>query len=929
MSRLENNSIGFRDELIARNLYKPSDIYDIENPKISQALNSISRLLRPGNAFDFSNTVIGRVIGPQTPITEIGRKALINLYTEQVKSTIIRKKAPIINFDNLLRKPNEIVKFNIDYSITKQEEKNIENLIFTALRYSGVNRLSNPLKIEPVIDNRNYNTDELSKYYLKNTGKGQRNILINHLSSNIFSNNLNDIFEVDNTAYKTFLISKKSDISFLSKSFNIDLNTDLLGFSIASEIYSRHFEIRYNNIFYVRTNQNGQMNLNKNVIEEDFGSNYFINKRFKDIDIFNNNDIVTLNKSNRIFTWGVDQPSVITNSKGILGYTAALFNILNAKGNAPFNKTVGSIEINGEKYYNGIRYGKTDGNGNVIQNRTYDLTNQMDRVSKTIKPYGYDQKIRINSPIYERPIPKVVLDEVMSGPVKNNVMFTIENLAIDATNVTEIIEKNERGPNGGRILWFAPMIENFNESVTPTVNTTNFLGRGEPVYTYANTERKLTINFMMVVDHVDELVGLNTSNFNFNSFQERLYNIVRRGRIDGKREVEDTKTNENIKNLSNQIKEITKISIPFVYDEYTEISYYFENNIRDMQVNINSGYEEDGLNSSFINQLNLLLLKLSDYYNQNNNARFTITLKGFASAFFLDRKRAVEYNKQLSLDRAKSLENFIKDYIRTTMTTQNEKLLDIIDFIIEPLGDSEAEGRTEFFQTNLESINSDIAKRDRKASILSVNTVTGTEEIDIPENLRNVDTNIVADLENEKDNTEKVLDDNIRTNNERINFVVRDDIKDADDRDMDTTSTILNYRYQNGLTVYTPYELYKRLTFLHQCTRQGRTIEPEGTSSNAVFGRPPIIVFRLGDMYNTRAIITSLNIDFENNLPWDINPEGFGVQKMGCRVSLSMNLIGGSSHEKPKNHILNAESRRFYANSRFEANADDKLDREE
>jgi hypothetical protein len=932
MSRLENSGKDFREELLSRNLYTPNDIYDIDNPKVIQAIDSISRLLRPGNAFNFSNTVIGRVIGPQTPITEIGRRALFNLYTEQIKSTIIRKKAPLINFNNILRNDRNFISENIDFSITKEDRNNIESKLFDILTYSGVNRLSNPIRIESTInEEKNYNTNELSKFYLTNTGRGQRQALINNLNNNIFSNNLNDMFEIDNTSYKTILISKKSSTSFLNKFFDVENDITSIGFAVSRTFYERHFRIRYNNRFYLRTNENGIPNLNKQTIEEDFGSNYFISKRFKDIDPLNDNDIVTLNDKNRIFTWGVNQPETIRNSKGILGYTAALFNILNNRNNAPFNKTVNSIELNGENYYNGIRYGINDNNENPIPGgeRSYSLNNQMDRISKTIKPFGYDQQIREKSPLFKRPIPKIVLDSAQNrnDGVKNDVMFTIENLAIDASNFDDL---SEIGPNGGRILWFSPMIESFNESISPNINTTNFLGRGEPVYTYANTERKLTINFLMIVDHVEELVGVT----NFNQFQDRLYNLRRKQKQDKPIvNKEENKSIKQIEELNETIKELRKIKIPFDSDAISEIFHYFENNVRI----IDPQYEINGLNADFENQINRLIFLLGDYYNQNPNARFDISFEGYASLFQLNISDEVRraYNRQLSVDRANALKDFFIERIRSS---QFSNLLNIINFKTVSFGDVFADGRGEYFETNKESIGSDTAKRDRKASINNVSLVPGTDEIDIELEIPNIERDILLNLENERDNIIDSNEEGVELQEIEVSKTLRDDYDEfsGDDKN-DTFSKIKDYRYQNGLIVYTPYELYKRLTFLNQCTRQGSTQEFDSDgniiTSNSVFGRPPFIIFRLGDMYNTKAIITSLTFDFENNIPWDINPEGFGVQKMGCRVVINMNLIGGSSvdysKEKPISHILNAESRRFYANSRFEAGVDDILDREE
>ena len=54
---------------------------------------------------------------------------------------------------------------------------------------------------------------------------------------------------------------------------------------------------------------------------------------------------------------------------------------------------------------------------------------------------------------------------------------------------------------GGRIMWFPPYGITFNETTSAKWNSNDFIGRGEPVYTYTNTERSGNLTFLMLVDH--------------------------------------------------------------------------------------------------------------------------------------------------------------------------------------------------------------------------------------------------------------------------------------------------------------------------------------------------------------------------------------------------------------------------------------------
>jgi hypothetical protein len=84
-------------------------------------------------------------------------------------------------------------------------------------------------------------------------------------------------------------------------------------------------------------------------------------------------------------------------------------------------------------------------------------------------------------------------------------MFSIENLAWRSSNRAGYRVSDlpvcERGPNGGRVMWFPPYEIKFSETSTPSFNPTTFLGRPEPVYTYKDTSRSGTISWKMIVDH--------------------------------------------------------------------------------------------------------------------------------------------------------------------------------------------------------------------------------------------------------------------------------------------------------------------------------------------------------------------------------------------------------------------------------------------
>ena len=84
-------------------------------------------------------------------------------------------------------------------------------------------------------------------------------------------------------------------------------------------------------------------------------------------------------------------------------------------------------------------------------------------------------------------------------------MFSIENLAWKTSTKSGYTVNDlpycERGPNGGRIMWFPPYDLSVQEQVNASWDTSNFVGRPEPVYTYNNTSRGATVSFKVIVDH--------------------------------------------------------------------------------------------------------------------------------------------------------------------------------------------------------------------------------------------------------------------------------------------------------------------------------------------------------------------------------------------------------------------------------------------
>jgi hypothetical protein len=93
---------------------------------------------------------------------------------------------------------------------------------------------------------------------------------------------------------------------------------------------------------------------------------------------------------------------------------------------------------------------------------------------------------------------------IINGQV-TKYLFSIENLAWrtgyrPGYRVSDL-PNCEKGPNGGRIMWFPPYDLSFNEDTTADFNSTSIIGRPEPIYTYKSTSRGGTLKWKIIVDH--------------------------------------------------------------------------------------------------------------------------------------------------------------------------------------------------------------------------------------------------------------------------------------------------------------------------------------------------------------------------------------------------------------------------------------------
>lgn len=320
------------------------------------------------------------------------------------------------------------------------------------------------------------------------------------------------------------------------------------------------------------------------------------------------------------------------------------------------------------------------------------------------------------------------------GGYAKKYMFSIENLAWRTGGRPDYRVSDlpvcERGPNGGRIMWFAPYDLRFDEQVTPNFKDNDFIGRPEPVYTYANTKRTGSLSWKIIVDHPSvvnllvnrvlegegERVDSIINSFYAGCKKYDLYELARRYNTIPTSELytyqqilnNPNVTTEEVSNISYNTNNAAQTVSQPVEDNlgvYENLGFYFDNDNPDpntrqttssqpfqtlvgiylqqqnVYVDANSAnpkttqeavgnFFPDVIKDNFDKSQKLI----EDIFNAvvNKNQRVTITLQGSASA-----PQSQTYNQFLSQRRIDSVIQYLGKFSFTS-GDQEIKLVDLI-----------------------------------------------------------------------------------------------------------------------------------------------------------------------------------------------------------------------------------------------------------
>jgi len=580
--------------------------------------------------------------------------------------------------------------------------------------------------------------------------------------------------------------------------------------------------------------------------------------------------------------------------------------------------------------------------------RSYTVDYQYDSSDKFIRFIGNSNN---NSVLKESVMPRLTYKSNDKGDETRRTMLSIENLAYFENKTTpKNIPAYEVGPLGGRIMWFMPYALSYSDSTSVSWEAKDIIGRIEKMYSYNGMDRRCNLSFMLVIDYPPHLNNIAAQD----SYKKQLSTFIQGCGIN---EIETKKKKEKIETIikkENTINNIPQFQKP-------SISHYFENdkdNVENsliIQYEVNSGFK---LNKDFINDTDNLIEYMIQQISQGNKITMNITSQ--ASSLYES-----NYNAGLSFRRGSSLVKYIIKQYNT-----NIKFASLRTSLLSPDGDGTSLLNRRFYQETDQKYNitqEDIIKRNRTVTIVCNSgkvtfIIRGSGEINSNTSNIYIDQNTLNSLKAKSERNSKIdniksdFDDtgtittvttsNITTNTETI---VNDKVLETEYFNkgydyIDYTSEYLSNKFvkNNAFeTIHekeirpvfhsqTPYDLVKRYIFLHQLTRPFSKEEvknADGTTkqlmgSNSIFGRMPVIVLRIGDFLNTKALVNSLSFSFDDST-WDFNPEGMGAIPMFCKVSMDLTFVGGQSLESPIDILQTANDYNFIAPSTY-TDSDDK-----
>lgn len=925
--------------------------------------------------FDIKSSLAGRVLGAtgllkDTRLGTIGGQQLALALANNAAFNVQQDILGSLNVqDNILSlvKDGTLAGFRSDYTITKPSSTGGQIADYTA-RILGFTLPKSYLDdAGSIFQSESGNVENITRAnaMILNTGKGQNQALLTNINANLLGISPTGIDSPSNTTFRVGYAPAYAD------------NKGQLQIS-DFELYA--FSHNGHVIDLLSSNDKIIPNLNYNRSQKVSDSGFKSPDDLLFVGHKSNPGYSDRKISDVAFSWGTDEGGRVNSDsnyspitgdkKSLLSKTQELFkskgmmNIVTAKGDMDkksnqiqqangggFSK--GSQVLKGDLYDENGRYSASAKTAEDTYCRSWTTIDRYDSVNNLIRKHGLWDSPTVpyrfnteNSVLDEFGIPKIVPYTTDGPNDPKKFMFSLENLAwsdsIANLPLREVGDGDMISGKKGRIMWFPPYNIQFSENNAVNWEANNFIGRGESLYTYNNTERSGTLSFQIIVDHpsyANAFRGVNGPDDNYvASFWA--------GCIDPNSEMAKKLTPSQISSLVTESltkqepktitpeKEPDPMSVYFPNDNAVlpegyenglsgssqtldRINYYVDPNgtgfgLGSYPSNFTPGIHQTN-NLSWPDRYNFGLnykgkIVTPSYvdgvpfygyfepgYDQaiinylNTKCKYcVVTVSGYASP-----QGSLDYNKKLSKARAEYIIKELRDkkWGPSLIDKRNfDKRFKVGETIAIPKSGCKAEHGSD--------TDTQACKEDRRAVIsFKFSSELAAADVAMQEPVFKKDAKRVNTIITNKFYDETKYFDQLVNDDAFVFDRFRDKIK----------------YFHPAFHSTTPEGLNSRLTFLLQCTRQGPTSEDQG-ASNLAFGRPPVCILRIGDFYNTKIVIDNIGIDYEP-LVWDLNPEGIGVQPMIANVNMTFKFIGGSTLMGPLNKLQNALSFNYFANT--------------
>jgi hypothetical protein len=572
------------------------------------------------------------------------------------------------------------------------------------------------------------------------------------------------------------------------------------------------------------------------------------------------------------------------------------------------------------------------GNGEC---RTFTILDQYDNFNKVIKFDGNNQP---NSVIKNSVLPRIAPMVNDNNNEPYTYFFTMENLALVDNKLLDC----EKGPNGGRWMWFPPYDVKISDNNSVNWSDMFFLGRPEPLFSYQNTTRSLSLSFKLLIDTVKNMQDLEPTIQNYYNY---LYNCGDKGKVRTTNNniqpappapTVEPKTSTKKVELNNKAKYRFKNegwSVDFINPDYTSID-------------TDPNFSSFTYNNSFLNEFNQSVNFIKQLMSDKNVVEIRMRFEGAATRLItqdLTEDKAIEFNRALGMRRADNLmRNVIYQYndikgeapeikVSNFKPIIQDSIIDGLGQVINPVYIKEGTVGKDESRLYTQVIDG----KKITVTITSVGADSDPKPVDNDPSKRNINDkdrveqryavieSIVAKVETTVDDTTQTQPQQTQT---PASTTGQTNGNDCDDnlkltfQKLDKNNKFpVGFEKLNTFTPVfnsqTPFDFTNRYTFLHQLTRPSKLFN-ETKIDNTVFGRMPVFVIRYGDFIHSKAIARSINFDIQEST-WDLNPEGMGAIPIWCNVTMDITLFGGQSLAGPIDRIQTANDLNFIANSTF------------